>query len=243
MRVCVSVRHESALRVKDHVHGVLRSTGRCTGCQQRRRSADAALARAPSPKRKAREQATGPTNAMASRRKMFKHTLPPSSSVILGAAPAQVGEKAVRTIRSPSPACGRGASSPQACATCSRFHPHPPFSSTARPCCAQGQTALREHRLNSVTFDQQEGPAGISSNGQLTCTLVEGIFEVGTADDKDLLAASKEAKHALRRLRTVNASFLSNLDYVSLRCQSQCIFFLDNCCNARLGKLTLFLVF
>ena len=71
--------------------------------------------------------------------------------------------------------------------------------------------------------DEQEGPAGISSNGQLTCTLVEGIFEVVTADDNDLLAASQEAKHALRRLRTVNASFLSNVDYVSLPCHFQCI--------------------
>jgi hypothetical protein len=60
----------------------------------------------------------------------------------------------------------------------------------------------------------EEGPAGISSHSHLTSTLVEVLFEADIAADRGLSAASQEAKLALRRMRTVNASFLSNLDYV-----------------------------
>ena len=63
----------------------------------------------------------------------------------------------------------------------------------------------------------QEGPAGVPGHSQLTSILVELVVSMADskyAEGNSLQAISKEAKQALSRLRTVNASFLSNLDYV-----------------------------
>ena len=60
----------------------------------------------------------------------------------------------------------------------------------------------------------EEGPAGVPNEGHLTSTITSLLFEtVGTREDP-LDDARNEAKEALERLRTVNGSFHSNLDYV-----------------------------
>ena len=68
----------------------------------------------------------------------------------------------------------------------------------------------------------EECPAGVSSHGHLTATIVTMLFEAeGLASRRsvsDLTISADEAKMALSRLRAVNASFSSSLDYVRVIC-------------------------
>jgi hypothetical protein len=61
----------------------------------------------------------------------------------------------------------------------------------------------------------EEGPAGVPRDSALSSTVASLLFEAeATADPLALSSAQGEAKVALKRLRTVNSSFLSNLEYV-----------------------------